>query len=137
MEMRWRIILPVVGLLLFGVITHHAFQWNSAMHGSARYFWWSAMRLDKEPLNRNPSWKSWETGAIWIEPGVLPMVLVVSSLPAFAVGKGLVRSLGLLGVSELTTFLTAMPVLIATWYFLVDWLLDWWRLRRATHRLAA
>ena len=67
---------------------------------------------------------------MWIEPGLLPMVLVVSALPAFAVGSVLVRTLGRLGVSQLTTFMSAMPFLIAGWYFFGGWLLDRWRYRQ-------
>jgi hypothetical protein len=43
------------------------------------------------------------------------------------------------GISELTTFMIAMPPLLAGWYFIVGWFLDWlgyrWRRRRQSQTL--
>jgi hypothetical protein len=141
--MRWQITLPLVGLLIFGTVTYHEVRWNRTEVNSTRYFWWSSFRLDKDPLNHHPATilpKPCEDGRpgcfsadleyMWVEPGVLPMVLTLTALPAFAIGSVLVKTLGRLGVSQLTTFMSAMPFLITAWYFSVGWLLDWWRLRR-------
>lgn len=143
MRMRWQIILPLVGLLIFGAVTYLEVQWNRRIHNSTRYFWWSSIRLDKDPLNRHPATIlaepcengdphciSVDLAYMWVEPGLLPIVLILSALPAFAIGSVLVRTLSRLGISQLTTFMSAMPVLIAGWYFLVGWLLDRWRYRR-------
>jgi hypothetical protein len=137
MKNRWRLILPIVGLLLFGAVTQYAVRWNLRMH-SRQYFWWSAIRLNTDPLNRHPKPKvaepcqkteepcfSWNPEFIWVEPGLLPSALLLSALPAFAIGDLMVRTLGKLGISELVTFMSSMPLLIAGWYFLVGSLVDW------------
>jgi hypothetical protein len=71
---------------------------------------------------------------MWVEPGILPGALMLSALPAFAIGDLLLRTLDKLGINELKTFLSAMPSLLVVWYYLLGWFFDWlgyrWRRRR-------
>jgi hypothetical protein len=51
---------------------------------------------------------------------------MLSAFPAFVVGGLAVGGLGRLGISEFSTFMLLMPVLIVAWYYFVGWLLDRW-----------
>jgi hypothetical protein len=42
----------------------------------------------------------------------------------------IVSSLGRLGISEILSFMIAMPLLIVAWYYFMGWMID----RRATYR---
>ena len=55
--MRWRPILCLWGLLLFGLLTYASVQGNREMrHGRhGRYFWWGSVRLDSDPLDKHPT----------------------------------------------------------------------------------
>jgi len=68
---------------------------------------------------------------IWITPGLMQKALVLTALPAFLLGLGLVRGLAHLGVSELVSFMITMPVFITAWFYLAGWLLDRWRYKRS------
>ena len=129
---------------MFGTVTYQAISWNRAVHhGTSRYFWWSAIRLDTDPLNRHPKAQpakrcangepdcvAWDPEYIWFHPGILPMTLVLSALPAFAVGSVIVRGLGRLGVSHVPAFMAVMPILIGVWYYSIGWVIDRWRFKR-------
>jgi len=71
------------------------------------------------------------------EPGLLPNVLVLSALPAFLLGRAVVFGLARLGVSEVASFESTMPVLILGWPSLVGWLLDRWQHKRSLRRASA
>jgi hypothetical protein len=63
---------------------------------------------------------------------------MLTALPAFAAGGVLVRGLGRLGVSQVSTFMVLMPLLIFTWYYFIGRLVDRWRDKRTlTKRKAA
>jgi hypothetical protein len=62
--------------------------------------------------------------------------LIFSSLPGFTVGLAVVRGLGHFGISEVATFMVAMPACIVLWFYSVGSLLDRWRYKRRT-RIAA
>jgi hypothetical protein len=112
-------------------------------NGAGRYFWWSAFRLDSDPLSRHSSSRTSfacpdGSGAclpadpvtIWVDPGWLSKCFVVSGLPAWLAAKGIVRGLGRFGVSEITSFFVAMPLLTLGWFYFVGWTLDQWRSKR-------
>jgi hypothetical protein len=118
---------------------------NQGFHnGSSRYFWWSALRLDSDPLNRHaadripmvcpdntencsPADPSW----IWVDPGWMAKFFVFSAFPAFLLTKGIVRGLAGLGVSEIVSFFVAMPPLTLAWFYFVGWTFDRRRRNRA------
>lgn len=146
MKKRWRVILPVVGLLLFAVGTCAELRFNRELN-SHRYFWGSGIRLDRDPLNRRPldywyptcrdaaaNCEGSEPVAVWVDPGFLSIALFTSGAPGFLVGRLLVRGFGKLGVNELVTFMIAIPLLLAGWYFLLGWLFDWLGYRWRRHR---
>ena len=131
-----RIILPVVGLLLFAWVTGQS-VWvqRSGWHGSPRYFWWGSIALDSDPLNKHqpvaPACQNaaehcstWNPKAVIAEPGNVEMLVAVSGLPAFAISSATVSRLGRLGVNEIWTFMISTPLLLLAWYCLVGWLLD-------------
>ena len=143
MRRRWRVFLPALGLILFAVLSFHAISWNSAFHrGQSRYFWWSSVRLDSDPLNKHPKVRiacqdgiedcgSWDPEYIWITPGWIERVLVLSALPAFLASMAVVYGLGRLGVSQVVTFMISMPLFIIAWFYLIGWPLDRWQHRRS------
>jgi hypothetical protein len=87
MKRRWRLILPLCGLVYFALGTVHSERFNREERAdgfSNRYHYWSVVRLDSDPLNRNPQptqlrpcangsddCVSWRLPYIWIEPGIL------------------------------------------------------------------
>jgi len=149
MRMRWRATLCVWGLVLFGLLTYASIQGNREMrHGRhGHYFWWGSLRLDSDPLDKHPTLElctqgqegdcAWEPLYIWVDPGLLEKALVVSALPAFLLGAVFVRGLARLGVSELASFMSTMPVLIIAWFYVVGWLLDRWQRKRSLRRASA
>jgi hypothetical protein len=140
--MHWRLILPVIGLLLLGAESYHSFRVNRQL-GTVprRYYFWSSIRLDSDPLNRrftdSAPFKSgdagfvWEPNQIWIDPGYFAKSLVLAALPAFALGAVAVRGLAHLGVSEVWSFGAVMPVLVFAWFYSVGWLIDRWIRKRS------
>jgi hypothetical protein len=137
---RFRVVLPLVGLALFGIMTWQSVRWNNQLHpDSRRFFFWASIRLDSDPLDKHsemlrpcpgdldcasyPPERIWvEPG--WVEPGLVPKILMITGLPAFAVSLGLTRGLGRLGVNEVLTFMLTLPALLLAWYFCLGWLLD-------------
>ena len=130
--------LPLVGLLLFGVETYHSVDVNRQMRNTTRrYFWWASARLDSDPLNKL-RWRStpagcmpedtnctgWDLRQVWIDPGLLTKCLMISALPAFLIGGFVVAGLARLGVSEVVSFLALMPVFVLAWYYFLGWLVD-------------
>ena len=143
MRIRWRVALPLFGLMLFAFGTYASFGPGRIPDRTGRYFWWSSLRLDSDPLNRHfrsvtgaPCKDSTENCLatdpiyVWVDPGWLAKCLILSALPAFLVGAGIVRSLARVGVSEVTSFMISMPLLIFAWFYFVGWLLDRWRQKR-------
>ena len=142
MQKRWRIVLPTAGLIVFSAVSYHSLRVNRELqHDPSRYFWWSAIRLDSDPTNKrnlapphcangSESCVTWDLQDRWVDPGWLQNFLMLSALPAFVVGGLAVRSLGRLGVSQVSSFMFTMPVLILAWYYFIGWLLDHWSARR-------
>jgi hypothetical protein len=140
--MRWRVVLPIIGVLLFLGESSESVGMNRKAHTS-RYFYWSSIRLDSDPLNRHPrplkllpckdqteNCVGFDSEYIWVDPGWLAKLLILSAFPAFVFGGFAVHGLGRLGISEVRTFMVSMPLMIVTWYYLVGWLVDRWRYKR-------
>src|ERR1700737_608126 len=115
MRLRWRVILPSIGLLLFAAETHHSVQTIAHSRGD-RYFWWSLIRLDSDPLNKRVLPRlSCADGSVncaqrvlqdmWIDPGWLAKILMWSAFPAFVVNAFIIVLLGRLGVSQVLSFM--------------------------------
>jgi hypothetical protein len=144
MRRRWRLILPFVALLVFTGISLHSYRVEREGIGSSgRYFLWSTIRLDSDPLDthsQSPCTNSHEGCVDWdlseadgwgrVHPPLLEKMLVVSALPAFLVGIPIVFGLGRIGVSEVASFMLSMPLLIFIWFYFVGVLVD----RRASRR---
>lgn len=143
MGLRWSVILPIAGLLLFTAVTIHSSAQNQ--HDAAhprKYFWWSSLRLDTDPLNKRSVSNEPCSGAQadctgwsrlpnrWIAPGLLDRILVFSALPAFFAGAVVVVTLSKAGVDEVLSFMVGMPILLFGWYYLVGWLIERWSVRR-------
>jgi hypothetical protein len=108
--------------------------------------------LDSDPLNRHhqsPCAKSPEPCVDWdlsdadgwgrVHAGLLEKVLVVFALPAFLMGSVVVFGLGRIGVSEVTSFMFSMPLLICVWFYCIGLLVDrraYKRSRKAVPELA-
>lgn len=149
MRIRWSFALPAVGLILFAALTYHSFRWNREFRNGhqSRYFWWSSIRLDSDPLNRHPQSPTptscegekpdrigWDPQFIWIDPGWMTKLLVLSAFPAFVAGERVVRGLARLGINEIWTFITFIPAFILAWFYAVGWIIDRRRRKRAHTR---
>ena len=148
MQKRWRVVLPVIGIILFSVVSYHSLRVNRGIQRApSRYFWWSATRLDSDPVNkRNWNWGAtpcqnskencsrWDLETIWVDPSLVEQFLILSALPAFIMGGLAVRGLGTIGINQIWSFMLSMPILICAWYYLIGWLLDRWISRRSRRR---
>jgi len=143
MHMRWRLILPVIGLILFGEVSYGSFRFNRELGTTPRkFYFWSSIRLDSDPMNQRRKGAApcksenlgcaWEPNWIWIDSGYLDKALMLTALPAFAIGAIAVGGLAHLGISEVWTFAVAMPLLIFAWFYFVGWLIDRW-VRNPSH----
>jgi len=144
MKFRWRALLPLYGLLLFGVGTYASIRVNRDLpNDDGRYFWWSALRLDTDPLNRHSSSRTsipyanntencaaLEPLGTWVDPGLLAKCFVLTTLPAWLANVAIVYRLARLGVSELTSFFVSMPLLTLVWFYFVGWSFDRWQSKR-------
>lgn len=141
--MRWRIVLPAVGSLLFAGVSFESLRNREYQKDPGRYFWWSSIRLDSDPLNRHPlphvatpckdaagDCVVWDPVSLWVDSGLLPKTLILSAIPAFFAGMLFVRALGHHGVSEVSSFMAWTPVLLVAWYYAVGWLIDRWLYKR-------
>jgi len=145
MQVRWRLVLCLWGLSLFGLQTYGSMSGARVSKHQGRYFWWGSIRLDSAPLTlpsatRPCADESGETCVefdpefIWVRPGWIERVLILSAFPAFLVTLPVVHGLAHLGVSELLSFMITMPLMILLWFFLVGWLLDRRRYKRSLRR---
>lgn len=145
MRKHWRIVLPVLGLILFSTVSYRSYEKQRA---PSRYFYWSLIRLDSDPLNKGSQGATpcdgakvnrvnWDLSAAdrWDHPELEERILVLSALPAFLVGAFAVYVLGRLGISQVSSFVFLMPVLIFAWYYLVCWLLERWSRKRWQSRV--
>jgi len=141
MRRRWKVILPVIGLMLFGGVTYQSLEGRRQEKVHGQYFWWASIRLDTHQVDRSaataPSCEEadencagWEPRAIE-DPGWLTKALIVSAFPAFLIGVPVVRSLGHFGVNEVPTFMIVMPPLIAAWFYALAWLDERWIRKRS------
>jgi hypothetical protein len=149
MRIRWRLILCLWGLVLFGLLTYASVLGNRELrHGHpGRFFWWGSIRLDSDPLGKHSTLEpcrqvqsgdcAWDAVFITVDPGWLEKTLIISALPAFLLGRVFVQGLARLGVSELDSFMWMMPVLILVWFYGVGWLLDRWQDARSSRRSSA
>jgi hypothetical protein len=143
MQKRWTMILPLVGLILFSAVSYHSLRVNKETQRiPSRYFWWSSIRLDSDTANKRirattpcedgkEDCVKWDLADRWVDPGLLEKFLMLSALPAFVVGGFIVGGLGRLAVSQVSSFMFLMPVLIFVWYYFIGWLLDHWIRKRS------
>ena len=137
MRMRWRFILPTIGLLLFMAETSRAYRGWQSQSPPRRYLWWSTYVLDSDPLNRHtrtPSIQkngngegSWDLRHIYVDPGVLSMAFALSGFPAFHLSWVAAVALSRFGISQIITFMISTPILLTAWYYFLGWLVDRWR----------
>jgi hypothetical protein len=140
MRVRWQIILPILGLILFSAESFHSLQLNRQLRTSPqKYYYWASFALDSDPLNRHfgqtPEHR-WQLRSVWIDPGYSTQALMLSALPAFVLGALIVRALAHLGISEVLSFIVAMPLLVFDWFYFVGRLIDY-RIGKRFHRSVA
>jgi hypothetical protein len=142
MSLQSRVVLPVVGLIVFMGISYNSYragrEGNSAI---GRFRVWSTIRLDSDPLNRRsptpcvPSTQPcvyWDVNDLdnWHHPGIVERIFGFSALPAFVVGLFITYGLGSFGINEIISYMVSMPLLIFAWFYSVGWLVDRWRNKR-------
>jgi hypothetical protein len=142
MQTRWSMILPIIGLILFAAVSYRSMPFNEHEQEVPRkYYWWSSLRLDSDPLNHNPDlaapcanekqncsngeFPNMKIGPLWLD-----RFLIISALPAFLAGAVIVVLLSKLGLDEVRTFMVSMPILLFAWYYFAGWLIEWWSARR-------
>jgi hypothetical protein len=129
-RLQW--ILPVLGLIVFSLISYSSFRWHYQYAKDSHIFLWSSFHLDSDPLNKHsstlrhpqcppeePNCIEWDLSTMVVEPGFLTRTLMLSAFPAFIVGAVVVDLLGRLGVSQVASFMVSMPILIFAWFYLV------------------
>ena len=128
--------LPIVGLTFFAAISYESYRTERRSKGDAgRYFVWSTMQLDSDPLSRHhpsPCLQSSEPCVEWNSavldrygrPGRAEKMFLLSALPAFFASSLLTFGLGNVGVNEIVTFMISMPLLTFGWFHFVGWLID-------------
>ena len=140
--MRWRLVRPALGPILFAVGTADSLRRDPELHRTPnRYFGRESFRLDSDPLNRHPepssacedhkeNCSSWDLRAVWVDPGYLAEALMLTAAPAFFLGAAVISGLGRLGVNEVWAFFIVIPPLIVGWYYGVGMFLDRRKMRR-------
>src|SRR5262249_42229656 len=126
MRIRWRLILPTIGLLLFAGETRHSYREWQIEPQPRRYFWWAFIRLDSDPLNRHPhplkknnvkeNNGGWELRGKIVDPGYLTQTSLLSGFPAFLLSKLIRNALSRFGISQVLSFMISTPILLAAWY---------------------
>ena len=148
MSLRWRLVLPAFGLLLFLAETFGSVGLNNDLRGrnpNRTDFYWGKFRLQTDPLGKPPPCRPeitncsewWEIRDVIVDPGTILATLLLSGLPAFFVTARLVHGLGRLGINEVYTFFVAAPLLLFAWYYFLGWLLDRLWARRKRSEIAA
>jgi hypothetical protein len=132
MRIRWRFVLPLVGLILFALISIEAVRRDRLAN---RYFWWSGIALDSRPLMplESACKDGTERCGTWrpiVDYGVLTESLMILAFPAFLIDRLMVRGVGRVGVNEVYSFMISMPLLISAWLWVVGALIDRWRQKR-------
>jgi hypothetical protein len=138
--MRWRILLPIIGVIAFGAISYSSYRTGLERHEiPSRYFKWSNFPLDSAPLREQSlsdcaasgvPCLAWEQEPNIMSPTAFERLFILSVLPAFAVCLALTFVLGKVGVNEILSFMVSMPFFSAAWFYLVGRLLDRRRSRR-------
>ena len=139
MRMRWRIILPIIGLLLFALEAYDSNRDWQVQPLPRRYYWWSFIRLDANPLSRRPfpepeqlrdgNGTTWHIRSKIVDPGYMADFIFLSGLPAFMASAVVLSALSRFGASQVWTFMISTPILLFAWYYFLGWLLDRWRRR--------
>jgi hypothetical protein len=144
MRRFWRLLLPILGVLLFSLVSWQSLRVNREIHQHLpnKYFLWSAIRLDTDPANRR-NWDmrtckngdencvSWDLKNMWVDPGLLDGFLLLTAFPAFVLCRLIVGFLGKMGINEFTSFMLLMPVLLLIWFYFVGRVLDGWIQRKS------
>jgi len=142
MHLRWSVILPLAGLLLFTIVSYQSSRVNDELHRSPnRYYRWSSLRLDTDPINRNPKpadrckdepdhCAGWDVSTRRPAPGRLDRILVVSAFPAFLAAFALVLAFGRQGTSEVLVFMVVMPTFLFGWYYFIGRMIERWFYKR-------
>lgn len=134
MRIRFSLVLPAVGILLFAAVSLAAWR-NRENHVSKNYFWWSSIRLNSDPQNHRPMDQTpcsatrddcvgWDPETRWVHPGGVAAFLIWTGLPAFAGGAVVLVLLSRPGLSQVWIFMISMPILLGLWYYFVGRMID-------------
>lgn len=136
-------------MILFGLLTYGSMRVNRGLHRlnhQGRYYWWGSVRLDSNPLNKQPMHPAvnpcaqdeqicgFNPESIWVTPGLMEWAFTLSSLPTYLLCMAVVRGFAHFGVSELLSFMITMPLLTLAWFYAAGWLFDRWRYKRSLRR---
>lgn len=129
MRLKW--IFPILGLLLFAIVSVQSYHNSRSVGGSGRYFRWSIFLLDSRPL------KFGESNVVppLPEPNWADTTLRLTAFPAFFLAVVLDGGVRKAGISEIWYFMISVPILISAWYYIVGLMAD--RLLRRVLRKSA
>jgi hypothetical protein len=159
MRNHWRLILPIAGLLLFAAVTYDSLKarpkvpnqylwWSilrldsdppnaqrpakmrcilSRHNCGPRSF---GRRAGTPCTNAKGNFSSWNPASLWVSPESASELLILSAFPALAAGMSWVRLLGREGMSEISSFMSMMPLFVAAWYYTIGWFIDRWLYKR-------
>jgi hypothetical protein len=137
MAIRWKLVLPALGLIAFAAISWHSYR--NPREGNAavgRYFYvGSGIRLDSHPRPERPPdpcdetrgpCVTWDTSDVDLRhhPGMLERILAFCALPALLIGLLITAVLGKYGMNQILGYMISMPLLIFGWFYFVGWLVD-------------
>jgi hypothetical protein len=130
MRMHWKLALPAIGLVLFAHVTYLSVRRHN--NATSRYFWWSSIPLDSEPVNQSHS--ACKSGtincqvfgpeSIYVTTSLPARVLMLSTAPAFLLGTLMLEEFAWHGINEIPVFFVIMPLLICGWFYSLGFLID-------------
>jgi len=127
--MRWRFVLPAIGLMLFTWLSIEA---SRGYRPANRYLWWAGILLDSRPLM--PAGSACKDGtercgafgpeSILVRQSLIPRSLILSAFPAFVLSGLLSAEFSRADVSEVYTFMIFTPLFIVAWFYVVGLVID-------------
>jgi hypothetical protein len=145
MHARLTVILPTIALAVFAGQSYVSWRQQARiLRGNESVcFWWSNhLPLDSKPLEKTEPFPGngemtqcgFELEAFDRFGSAAVTIYVFTSLPAFLAAVTIAHWLGKYGVSEIRSFMIAAPMLIASWFYGVALLFEYWQTRRFAKR---
>jgi hypothetical protein len=139
MKRRWSIIVPVLGMLLYGVLAYTSVRQNRELR-TRRVFYFGALPLERAVKKVSPPTPTgdevvgWDPESIWIDPGLLHKLVIITGFPAYVATLIGMNALVAAGVSQMWSFFLIFSPSLIGWYYFVGWWMDRKRHRKLIMR---